>query len=134
MPRGDRTGPEGLGPMTGRARGYCAGYPVAGFANRGTGMGFGGGYGWSRGRGRVGGGGWRNRYRLRDPGWWDWSRVGFGSPMVSPSVPFAYYAFATKEQQLDRLKRQAEYVEHVLKDLQNQIKNIESAAQDTKEQ
>jgi len=26
MPRGDGTGPWGLGPMTGRAAGYCAGY------------------------------------------------------------------------------------------------------------
>ncbi|NLG83887.1 MAG: DUF5320 domain-containing protein, partial [Firmicutes bacterium] len=25
MPRGDGTGPLGLGPMTGRAMGYCAG-------------------------------------------------------------------------------------------------------------
>ena len=28
MPRGDGTGPRGLGPMTGRAAGYCAGYPI----------------------------------------------------------------------------------------------------------
>jgi len=33
MPRGDRTGPMGLGPMTGRAAGYCAGYPTPGFMN-----------------------------------------------------------------------------------------------------
>ncbi|NLG67487.1 MAG: DUF5320 domain-containing protein, partial [Actinobacteria bacterium] len=25
MPRGDGTGPEGMGPMTGRGAGYCAG-------------------------------------------------------------------------------------------------------------
>ena len=30
MPFGDRTGPAGLGPMTGRAAGYCAGYGVPG--------------------------------------------------------------------------------------------------------
>ena len=40
MPGGDRTGPMGMGPMTGRAAGYCAGYPVPGFLNR-----FGGGFG-----------------------------------------------------------------------------------------
>jgi hypothetical protein len=28
MPRGDGTGPGGLGPMTGRAAGFCAGYPA----------------------------------------------------------------------------------------------------------
>jgi len=33
MPGGDGTGPMGMGPMTGRAAGYCAGYPVPGFMN-----------------------------------------------------------------------------------------------------
>lgn len=33
MPGGDGTGPRGMGPMTGRAAGYCAGFPVPGFAN-----------------------------------------------------------------------------------------------------
>ena len=33
MPGGDGTGPAGLGPMTGRAAGYCAGFPAPGFAN-----------------------------------------------------------------------------------------------------
>jgi len=33
MPRGDGTGPAGLGPMTGRAAGYCAGHPVPGYMN-----------------------------------------------------------------------------------------------------
>ena len=47
MPRGDRTGPWGLGPRTGRAAGYCAGYPVPGFMNPIPGYGheFGRGYG-----------------------------------------------------------------------------------------
>jgi len=36
MPWGDRTGPMGLGPMTGRAVGYYAGYPMPGYANTGT--------------------------------------------------------------------------------------------------
>jgi hypothetical protein len=33
MPGGDRTGPAGAGPMTGRAAGYCAGYGVPGYVN-----------------------------------------------------------------------------------------------------
>lgn len=33
MPAGDRTGPEGQGPMTGRAAGYCAGYDSPGNMN-----------------------------------------------------------------------------------------------------
>ena len=31
MPFGDGTGPAGMGPMTGRAAGFCAGYPVPGY-------------------------------------------------------------------------------------------------------
>lgn len=33
MPFGDGTGPVGLGPMTGRAAGFCAGFPVPGYMN-----------------------------------------------------------------------------------------------------
>lgn len=33
MPRGDGTGPAGLGPMTGRGAGYCSGFTVPGYAN-----------------------------------------------------------------------------------------------------
>ena len=50
MPRGDRTGPLGEGPMTGRQLGFCAGYQGAGYG-RGPGRGFGRGY-LGRGRGR----------------------------------------------------------------------------------
>jgi len=58
MPRGDRTGPMGQGPMTGRAAGYCAGYNVPGYMNpvggrsffgRGLGLGRGLGRGFGRG-------------------------------------------------------------------------------------
>jgi hypothetical protein len=33
MPFGDRTGPVGMGPMTGRAAGFCVGYPMPGYMN-----------------------------------------------------------------------------------------------------
>jgi len=33
MPAGDRTGPLGQGPMTGRGAGFCAGFGVGGYAN-----------------------------------------------------------------------------------------------------
>jgi len=39
MPGGDGTGPAGMGSMTGRAAGYCAGYPVPGFMNPNIGWG-----------------------------------------------------------------------------------------------
>jgi hypothetical protein len=48
MPRGDGTGPVGMGPMTGRAAGYCAGYGMPGYMNPGYGRGF---QGWGIGYG-----------------------------------------------------------------------------------
>ena len=33
MPFGDGTGPAGLGPMTGRSAGFCAGFGVPGYVN-----------------------------------------------------------------------------------------------------
>ncbi|MBD3247467.1 hypothetical protein GF378_02500 [Candidatus Pacearchaeota archaeon] len=54
MPNGDRTGPNGQGPMTGRAMGFCAGYNSPGFTKgvprcgRGMGRGFGRGFGFRR--------------------------------------------------------------------------------------
>ena len=59
MPRGDRTGPNSLGQMTGRQMGLCTGFATQ--AN------FGGGFGQGRGNGRRlfaghgGGLGFRNR-------------------------------------------------------------------------
>ena len=53
MPRGNRTGPSGLGSRTGRGLGFCAGYSTPGYT-KGPGMGRGIGYrrgrGWGRGR------------------------------------------------------------------------------------
>ncbi|MBN2426480.1 MAG: DUF5320 domain-containing protein [Calditrichaceae bacterium] len=56
MPGGDRSGPAGEGPMTGRRLGYCADYDSPGYS-RGAGRGFGRGFGfgaWGRGRGFIG--------------------------------------------------------------------------------
>lgn len=57
MPRGDGTGPRGIGPMTGRAAGFCVNTGMPGYANtwpgRG-GMGFGRGFGGNRGFGGAG--------------------------------------------------------------------------------
>ena len=33
MPFGDKTGPPGMGPMTGRAACFCAGFPLPGYMN-----------------------------------------------------------------------------------------------------
>jgi len=45
MPAGNGTGPLGMGPMTGRAAGYCAGFGVPGYVNPTMGRGFGAGPG-----------------------------------------------------------------------------------------
>ncbi len=70
MPRGDKTGPNGGGPRSGRQMGFCAGNNAPGFANGGggwgrgrawgfgPGRGFGAGNGFGRGRG-SGFGGWQ---------------------------------------------------------------------------
>jgi hypothetical protein len=63
MPLGDRTGPLGLGPRTGRGLGYCAGYDVPGYLNPiGRGFGYGRGFGFGRGFGYGRGYGWGFRY------------------------------------------------------------------------
>ena len=71
MPRGDGTGPRGLGPRTGRAAGFCAGNTVPGSAagspgaGRGLGAGAGRGLGAGAGRGLGAGAG---RGRTASPG------------------------------------------------------------------
>jgi hypothetical protein len=67
MPRGDRTGPWGAGSMTGRAAGYCAGYPVPGYMNLGRGWGRGFGRGWGRGFGRGWGRGFGRGWYVYPP-------------------------------------------------------------------
>lgn len=61
MPRGDSTGPLGMGPLTGRATGHCAGYPLPGYANPAPRAGLGQGLGYGRGRGGFGRGVLRRR-------------------------------------------------------------------------
>ena len=80
MPRGDRTGPLGMGPKTGRAAGFCAGNDRPGFMNpAGGGMGVGRGAGGGGGRGR----GRRNMFLATGlPGW---QRFG-AAPAVAPET------------------------------------------------
>jgi len=67
MPRGDRTGPNGMGPMTGRAFGYCAGNEAPGYASA---PGPGRGMAWGGGRARGGfGRGMANGYGGRGMAW-----------------------------------------------------------------
>ena len=121
MPGGDRTGPAGMGPMTGRAAGLCAGYPVPGYMNPVGGRGY-----WGRGGGR----GWRHQYYATGlPGW---ARTGMGyAAWGGPVQPFAPQAgkFApsmTAEQELDALKKQAEFFQDELGQINKRIDQLEA--------
>jgi len=115
MPGGDGTGPMGMGPMTGRAEGYCAGFAAPGFVTGGGGRGF-----WGRGGGR--GRGWRNRFYAT--GLTGWQRAAMGGPVVAAPV-----SPVSGEQQLDALKRQAEHFEQALQGIREQIKQFQQERQ-----
>jgi len=116
MPRGDRTGPDGMGAMTGRGLGYCAGYDSPGYT-KGVPRG-GGGFGAGRGRGF--GGGFRGGYGR-----------GFGQGFGYNAVP-AYYGgpvnqtAPTREQELEMLKSQATNYERGLQDITKRIGELEA--------
>lgn len=124
MPGGDRTGPAGMGPMTGRAAGYCAGYQGPGYMNPFGRLGF---RGWGRGRG--GGRGWRNWFYAT--GLTGWQRAGRGWPAFgwgpAPAVSATPYdSSAGAEQQLGALKAQAEYLEEALNNIRRRIGELEA--------
>jgi hypothetical protein len=123
MPWGDGTGPAGMGPMTGRAAGYCAGYGVPGYANSVGGRGFGFGFGRGGGRGR---GGWGRRNWYYATGLTGWQRAGY--PAAAPyTVPYAGIPYQpTEEQQADMLKGQAKYLEDQLTDIKKRLKELEA--------
>ena len=108
MPRGDKTGPMGMGSMTGRAAGRCAGHAVAGHMSAGHGGGQG------RGRGRGGGGGrdWRNRC----------CAPGFVAAEALTEAPEAL----TKEQELAILKGQAEQLEETLEGIRGRLDELKA--------
>ena len=110
MPGRDGTGPGGMGPMTGRAAGICAGYAAPGYVNR-----IGGRCNWGRGFG-GGGRGWRNWFHAT--GLPRWAR-GWG---VGPILPTA-----TPEQERDGLKEQAKYLANALEDINKRIEELESS-------
>ena len=118
MPRGDGTGPAGMGPMTGRAAGYCAGYFVPGSANPGMRQGAGGWFG------RGGGGGWGRRNRFYATGLTGRQRAAAGAPPYGAMPPV--YAPPTKEQELGLLKDEAEGLQGALSDIKKRIEELET--------
>ena len=123
MPGGDRTGPMGMGPMTGRAAGYCAGFGAPGSMNFAPGWGY---WGWGRGSGggRGGGRGWRNWYYAT--GLTGWQRSAAGMPFQGyPNVYDYGFPAMTREQEIDLLKGQAEYLEDTLDSIRMRLKELE---------
>jgi hypothetical protein len=123
MPFGDGTGPEGTGPMTGRAAGFCAGYPVPGYMNPVGRRGY-----WGFGRGRGGGQGRRNWfYATGFPGW---ARAPLGYPAWGgPANPYTNPPFVpeiTPEQELAGLKQQAEHVQNTLEEINKRIEKLQA--------
>lgn len=133
MPWGDRTGPWGLGPLTGRAAGFCAGFGMPGYMNpipgrgfaRGFGRGRGGGF---RGRGFGGGGrGWRHGYYATGlPGW---MRFGGGHPWAAPwGYTGPAYAGPDPETEKQALKNQADALQSELDFIRKRLADLESGA------
>ncbi|MCE5278468.1 MAG: DUF5320 domain-containing protein [Planctomycetaceae bacterium] len=105
MPRGNGTGPMGMGPMTGRAAGFCAGFATPGFATGGfAGV----------GRGAGGGFGRRCRNQFYATGLLGWQRATMTQP--APEAP----------NKVEALKGQAAYLEEALNDVRRRIEELET--------
>lgn len=127
MPGGDRTGPLGMGAMTGRGTGYCAGSGAPGYANPVPGCGFGMGFG--RGRGGRGfgffGGGYGRRNIFHATGLTGWMRFG------GAYVPNGYQApdrNADPEIKKQALKQQADYLQKELDSIRGRLDEMDKQA------
>ncbi len=106
MPGGNKTGPDGQGPMTGRGLGYCAGYPTPGFANS------------FFGRGRIGAG----RAFGRGSGFgFRGGRSQFGNYYPNENPP---YQTLSKKDEINILEVQAKNIKKELEQIQNRISEL----------
>ena len=113
MPFGDKTGPRGLGPRTGRGFGYCSGYAHPGYMNPY-------GFGWGRGRGRGFGRGWGRGFRGQ--GWWDYTPYEQFYPFYSPEPPTTKEEKEILNEDLEVLKEEMKAIEQRLKELEKKKK------------
>ena len=111
MSRNDRTGPKGMGPMTGRAAGYCAGY--ANLEPRGD---------FGEGARR----GWRHMYYAT--GQTGWQRGRHTYPVYTPGIPYGFPSSTaiTKEQEIIVLENRTEYFENTLTDMRKRLDELGS--------
>jgi len=115
MPRGDRTGPRGQGPMTGRAAGYCAGYNTPGYTNPGWGRGYGRGRGFGRGFGRGLGRGFGRGF-------------GYYGYDVQPPAPYypAYNPGVMPVYQEPTPEEEKAYLDNLVKDMEKELADIKT--------
>lgn len=111
MPRGDRTGRSGMGPMTGRGMGFCAGHDVPGYTNTGFGRGLGLGLGRGVGRG-MGMGSGMGRGVGRGMAY----RYGAGPDPVAP--------VANQKATAAEVKRDIEFLQKELSMLRDQLASL----------
>jgi hypothetical protein len=105
MPGGDGTGPVGMGPMTGRAAGFCAGYPTPGYMSPAGGRGF-----WGRGRG----GGWGRRHWFYATGLPFWARAAQG-----------FFGAPSAEQEREVLRQQSQRLQESLDAINRRLEDLE---------
>ena len=110
MPGFDRTGPAGMGPMTGWGRGLCGSRGYYGGGQRYWGYGRGYGRGWGRG--------WRHRY---------WANAMPGWGRMYPPPWGEYYGPAyPQEDELAALKEEAAWLKEELNAVEERLRELES--------
>ena len=115
MPGGDGSGPMGMGPMTGRAAGFCAGYGVPGYMNAYGRGGWGRGMGWGRGY-------WAGGVAPA------WGPAAYGAPAYgyAPAWPVGGVAAApSPESQVAMLNDHARALEQQLEDIRAEIAGLQ---------
>jgi hypothetical protein len=123
MPAGDRTGPLGQGPGTGRGAGYCGGYDRPGYMNATPARGQ---WGWGRGTDDFwsrGGRGWRHRFWATGltgwmRGWGGRGWRGFFRPEAPQMEP------PTREQQVSALRADLHRLEQGADQLRRHISRL----------
>lgn len=120
MPGGDRTGPLGFGPMSGRGVGYCAGYLTPGYANLWGGrFGAGFGRGWGRGFGR--GRGFRRAAFLGYP---PYPAYSVAPPAYPYYYSYPYQGVMDSKQEMDLLQAEAEDIKAELEVVNKRIAEL----------
>ena len=114
MPGLDRTGPAGMGPITGWGRGLCGSRRSFGRGQQFWGYGRGYGRGWGRG--------WRHRYSATGMPGWGWMypppRGGYFGPSYS------------QEDELAALKEEAAWLKEELNAVEERLSELESRQPD----